>query len=243
MTASTAFAPLRLFTSKVCPFAQRATIAAHELGFVDSIAEAKYSNGAFEVVEIDLKNKPEYYTRDINPRGKVPALEITHAESGTKEVLVESALIADFLLQAADSPATLNGKARALDRFRANLVVDTFSNQVVGAFYNLLREKDAAKQPEATEKLLEGIRAVQAFLSADGPYALGAEFTIADILTAPFLARFVVNEHYRNFVVPDTPEYARFNRWRAALAARPSVVATTPDKEVFIDGYRGYALA
>ncbi|ORZ40462.1 glutathione S-transferase [Catenaria anguillulae PL171] len=244
MTASSnlAFTPAKFYTAKICPFAQRASIALHELGLIDAITPGTYANGAVELVEIDLKNKPEWYPK-VNPRGKVPALEITHpGPDGKKEVLIESALIAEFLLQANNSPLALGGPANAVKRYKAGLVVDAVSNGFTGAFYALLREKDAEKHAELSAKLLEAIKAVQAQLAPEGPYALGHEFSIADILVAPFFARLVVNEHYRGFKVPNTDEFARFNQYIEALRKRESIKATTAEAEYLINGYKGYAL-
>ena len=242
------FGPLTLYMARICPFAQRITIALHELGLLSSISEGKQASGALEVVEIDLQNKPDYYLRDVNPRGKVPALRITHSEgSGNKkdEVLAESALIAELLLQANRHPAALMRPEDALRRFRGGLIVDTLGNQFIGPFFKLLGEKDTSKHAELRTKLLDGIKAVQAVLQPvdEGAFALGTkEPTLPDILSASFLVRIVVNEHWRDFKVPRTEEYARFNAWFDALKARESVRATTISAEELVEGYRGFAL-
>ncbi|KAI9189381.1 hypothetical protein H9P43_000814 [Blastocladiella emersonii ATCC 22665] len=239
--AAALFAPARVFIAKTCPFAQRASIALHELGLITSFDAGKYSNGDIEVVLIDLKNKPDWYLADINPRGKVPALEITHPESGKKDILVESSFIAEYLLQAASSPLALAGANNAFQRYRANMIVDAASNQYFSAMFGLLREKNADAQPAAAAKLLDGIRALQTTLDPAGPFALGTDFTIADVLTAPFVVRIVAVEHFRGFKVPETAEFARFRAWRAVLEARASLVATTPTRDELIEGHRGFA--
>jgi glutathione S-transferase len=63
-------------------------------------------------------------------------------------------------------------------------------------------------------------------LSQDGPYAMGTEFTFADVATASWAGRYAAFEKYLGFTVPDTPEYARFNQWRAAVTERKSVQDT-----------------
>jgi glutathione S-transferase len=56
-------------------------------------------------------------------------------------------------------------------------------------------------------------------LSANGPYALGAQFTLADIVGATPLVRLRSVEKIGNFKIPETAEYARFNVWRKALVS------------------------
>ncbi|KAI9216117.1 glutathione S-transferase [Blastocladiella britannica] len=233
------FGPIKLYTSGICPFAQRTTIALHELGLIHNIDAGVHRDGDVDIVEIDLSNKPDWY-KTVNPRGKVPALEITHTTDGKKEVLVESALIAEFLLQSSNHPALLYSDP--IKRYRAGIVIDAISNQYIGAFYGLLKEKVADNQPAAAAKLLDAIRAVQdTLVSSEGPYALGAEFSIADIISAPFLARLSVNEHYRGFTIPKTDEFKRFHQWFDALRARPSIKDTTATKERLVAAYRAYA--
>lgn len=69
--------PIKLYSNKSCPWAQRSRIALLEAG-------VKY-----EEVEIDLQNKPEWYTAKINNQGKVPVLDFGG------EILIESAVISE----------------------------------------------------------------------------------------------------------------------------------------------------
>ncbi|ORZ40433.1 glutathione S-transferase [Catenaria anguillulae PL171] len=227
--AAKSFYPLRYFFTPYCPFAHRSSIALHEVGLLTSIEPGSQSNGQLEVVHIDIRNKPDWYLRDINPKGKVPTLEIT--TGGKKEIMIESALIAEFVLQTHGSPIAIMQSTAddAMLRYRAGLVIDALSNQFNPGYFGLLREKDPSKQPAAKDKFLDAVKAVQAVLSHGGDYATGSRFTIADVIGAPFVARLPVLEHYRGFVVPDTPEYARFHAWKRALLARESVKATTAE--------------
>ena len=57
-----------LFSAKVCPFAQRVTLALQHLEI------------PHKLIEIDLKKKPEDYTK-VNRAGKVPVLQIDSLQS------------------------------------------------------------------------------------------------------------------------------------------------------------------
>jgi glutathione S-transferase len=236
------FAKLTLYTSTVCPFAQRVTIALFQLGLLKNLDEGKQSD-SLDVVHIDLNNKPDWFTRDINPQGKVPALKVKY-EDGSSEILVESAPLAELLLQAHDHVAVLNGPDQALARFRSALVTDVLGGQFIGTFYGLLFKKDSAEQDALRAKLLNAVTAVQQHLqpAAGGPFALGTpDLTLTDILWAPFLQRLPVNRALRNFVVPETVEYTRYNEWRQALAAHPAIKATSLPETDLISFYADYA--
>ncbi|KAI9176097.1 hypothetical protein H9P43_006462 [Blastocladiella emersonii ATCC 22665] len=233
------YAPIRLFISRMCPYAQRTTLALAEAKAITGVTSGVYSSGALELVEINLRAKPEWYLRGVNPSGKVPAMEITHANGG-KEVLVESLPIARFILELLDAPQ-LTGLT-PLERYRAAIFVDVVNAAFVPAFYALLREKNAEMQPAAAKKLLEAVAKVSAALHPQGPYATGEQFNWADIASASFMVRLNVLEHYRGFTVPDAPEYAAFHRYAAALKAHPSVAMTTASLDELVAFYAVMAL-
>src|SRR6266478_2091250 len=80
MTAS-----LKLISHKLCPYVQRAVIALTEKG------------GAFERVDIDLANKPDWFLA-ISPLGKTPLLVVgDHA-------IFESAVILEYLEETQEKP-------------------------------------------------------------------------------------------------------------------------------------------
>ncbi|KAJ3349562.1 hypothetical protein GGF32_005366 [Allomyces javanicus] len=235
---------LTLYTSRVCPFAQRTTIALHDLGLIDAIEPTPSNPSGASLVEIDLANKPEWYTATINPRGKVPALKLG---STGGPILIESALITEYLYQAAGRTDLLLTNAEdARTRYLASRVTEAVNDAFVPAFYALLREHDTEKQPAATAKLLSAVHDVGAVLDAEGPYAVGNEWSIADTLAAPFLARLVVVKHYRGFDLKDAAtardeNSARFVRWAAALLEREAVKRTTAPAEVLVTAYAKYA--
>ena len=72
---------LVLYNNDRCPYAARAVIA---------LAETKTEH---EVVDIDLTTpRPEWYLKDINPYGQVPALKIDN-----KDIILESLFVAEYV--------------------------------------------------------------------------------------------------------------------------------------------------
>ena len=99
-------AELRLFSARACPFAHRTRLVLAEKGL------------DFELVEIDLKNKPEWFST-VSSYGKVPALE----HQGRR--FVESAIVNEYLDEAFPEPALLPKApwARALARGRRRAIL------------------------------------------------------------------------------------------------------------------------
>ncbi|KAF9988438.1 hypothetical protein BGZ75_009385 [Mortierella antarctica] len=72
---------LVLYKSYICPFAARAVLA---------MAETKQLH---EAVEIDLDApRPDWFLKDINPYGQVPALNVND-----KDVVLESLIVAEYI--------------------------------------------------------------------------------------------------------------------------------------------------
>ena len=75
-------APLKLISHKLCPYVQRAVIALKEKGV------------AFERVDIDLANKPDWFLK-VSPLGKVPVLTV--ASDKGEVALFESNVICEYI--------------------------------------------------------------------------------------------------------------------------------------------------
>lgn len=84
---SAANANLVLYSAKVCPWAQRVTLALQETGLEHSI------------YEIDLQNKPSFYNDKINPASKVPVLQIGGKDENDEGVprIPESGVLLDLV--------------------------------------------------------------------------------------------------------------------------------------------------
>ena len=78
-------APLKLISHKLCPYVQRAVIALTEKGV------------AFERIDIDLANKPEWF-KAVSPLGKTPVLLVGDT------AIFESAVILEYLEDTQSDP-------------------------------------------------------------------------------------------------------------------------------------------
>ncbi|KAJ3278404.1 hypothetical protein HK104_002364 [Borealophlyctis nickersoniae] len=210
---------ITLYNNWACPYAQRAAIALEELGV------------EYERVEIDLHNKPDWYLEKINPAGTVPALAVDG------EILTESAVIAEFIVEQFGDKAM---QLTPIERARGRRFVALFSDKVWSkwAHLNYFAYSEEETKKKATEDVLAGIREVNKALkslSPSGPYILGAQFSYADIVTAPLATRLNVTNRLSGLTIPKTEEYARFNEWAEAVSSRPNVQKTL-DEEKIVQG-------
>lgn len=82
----------RFITNRKCPFAQKVWIA----------LEAMSPRANYVVEEVSLYGwggKPRWFL-EMNPAGQVPVLEVTNAGDGSREVVVDSEAILDYLANA-----------------------------------------------------------------------------------------------------------------------------------------------
>ncbi|BGP14934.1 hypothetical protein JCM10213v2_002889 [Rhodosporidiobolus nylandii] len=89
--AASALPPLTLYSARICPWAQRTTLALCEVG--------AYENGQVEHVEIDLQNKPEWYASKVNPASKVPVLQIGKEGEPNTKYIPESGVLLELVAE------------------------------------------------------------------------------------------------------------------------------------------------
>lgn len=186
-----------LVSFDLCPYVQRAAIALAEKGV------------PFERVDIDLDNKPEWFTA-ISPRGKVPLLQVDG------EVLFESAAIVEYL---DETYGPRLHPEDALVRARHRGWVE-FGSAILADIWTLETTPDNAAFERAAEALAEKFRRIEAALG-DGPWFAGTHFAIVDAVFAPIFRYFDVFDDITDLHVFD--DLPKVQAWRKALAARPSV--------------------
>ena len=59
-----------------------------------------------------------------------------------------------------------------------------------------------------------------------GPFFIGDHMTIGDLTIAPYFARMMVLEHYRDFTVPNTKAFENWHKWKENVLTHPSVSGT-----------------
>ena len=188
---------LKLISHKLCPYVQRAVIALTEKGV------------AFERIDIDLANKPDWFLK-ISPLGKTPVLLVD------EHAIFESAVILEYLEETQAKPLHPSDPlARAEHRAWIE-----FGSAVLNDIAGFYTAPDEAGFKAKALLLAQKFARLEARLVA-APWFDGEEFALVDAVFGPVFRYFEVFETIGDFgILADRPKIAR---WRASLAARPSV--------------------
>jgi len=190
-------AHLRLISHKLCPYVQRAVIALTEKGV------------PFERIDVDLANKPDWFLK-ISPLGKTPVLQVGEV------AIFESAVILEYLEETQPKPLH---PAEALRRAEHRGWIE-FSSAVLNDIAGLYAAPDEAAFKAKVIQLEARFARLEGRLAAS-PWFDGEKFSLVDAAFGPVFRYFDVFDEIGDFgILAGKPKLAR---WRAALAAHPSV--------------------
>lgn len=198
---------LTLISFPTCPYVQRAIIALKEKQ-VD-----------FDVVYIDLANKPDWFLA-ISPLGKVPVLKIER-DGEPYAILFESSVILEYLEETAGGvklhPADPLEKARhrAWMEFGSALLVD---------LYRYARTTDAEDFDGVRAALIGKLQRLETVVA--GPYFEGERFSAVDAVFGPAFRQVDALDGVAPTGLLDG--LPKLQAWSRALAARPSVAQAAP---------------
>jgi glutathione S-transferase len=189
--------PLVLVSHALCPYVQRAAIVLAEKGV------------PFERRDIDLANKPDWLLK-VSPLGKTPVLLVGD------EAIFESAVICEYL---EDTVLPRLHPANALQRaqHRSWMEFGSALLNLIGAFYNAADETAlVARAADIRVRLAQVEEAL-----GEGTFFAGETFSIVDAVFGPVFRYFDVFDAIGAFDFWDG--LPKLQRWRQALATRPSV--------------------
>jgi glutathione S-transferase len=214
---------VKLYSARACPFAHRTRLV------------LSHKNVSFEVSEIDLKNKPASFTRDVSAYGKVPAIE----HEGHH--LYESAVINEYLDEVFPRPELL--PAQPARRALARIWIDYANTRFAPAFGTLLRTQAGPEQTKARQALSDILKELEEHalskLSNAGPFFFGPTPSLVDFAFYPWFERWAGLEHYRDFPVPK--DLKRIERFRQATRELPAARAHENAPEFYIERYAAQA--
>lgn len=218
-----AISQIQLVSAEVCPFAQRSRLA---------LLEKELS---FELVEINLDNKPDWFTH-VSPYSKVPVL--LHGDTA----IFESTVINEYLDEIAPEPNLLPTSPQ--QRAEARIWIDFDNSRIVPIFYKVLLAQDDQTQTELKLRMTDALRRLEqaGFPGREmGPFWFGSKVSLVDIAMYPHFERFNVLKHYRDIEIPDN--YVKIHTWLEAMKALPSVQQTEKGGDYHIKAYETYAEA
>lgn len=213
---------IKIYSAAGCPYAQRSRLTLLEKGI------------AFEVIEIDLNHKPDWFA-EVSPYGKVPVLE-----HGSDRIW-ESTIINEYLEDTFPEPPLLPSQPG--QRAIARIWIDFANTKFTPAFYRLLLSQTPETQQEWIAELHKHLRFMESAGLAQrpgaGPYWLGDQVSLVDLSFYPWFERWSVLEHYRGILFPEDCE--RLQQWWQAMTQRASVVAIAQPATFHIQQYVKYA--
>jgi glutathione S-transferase len=210
--------PVVLYATPLCPFAHRTRL---------TLAEKRIE---MRVIDIDLRNKPAGFLA-LSPQGQVPVLKVGDVS------LWESAVIDEFLEETAPHPAllprdpVLRARARAWIRFADTRLYATTAK--------LLHSTDTESRGAALAALRDDLRYMEehAFTRAsnEGPFWLGAVFTLVDVTFLPWFEQSVALEKHLDFRWP--ANVPALHRWHERVSRRDSVKAQSRPPSFYLHAY------
>eukprot|EP00762_Andalucia_godoyi_P008355 ANDGO_07319.mRNA.1 Glutathione S-transferase L1 len=207
---------LKLYTARICPFAERARLV------------LSHKDIEHECVEIDLQNKPAYFSVDVNPRGTVPALQ----HDGF--TLYESSICAEYLDEAFPNPEKDLMPADAKSRGRIRLLINICNNDFVDAFYANLFKSSEETQKDFEEALAQ----VETLI--DGPFFLGNRISLADFCFVPFFERICLQSEFAKLDENWADKYPRIKEWMARMEELEACKKERLERDELVTAYRSY---
>ncbi|KAI1100894.1 putative glutathione-S-transferase theta, GST [Jackrogersella minutella] len=232
--------PLKLFAGWFCPFVQRVWITLEEKRI------------PYQYVEINPYRKGPELLR-ANPRGLVPTLLVAPGKA-----LYESTVLCEYLEDHYPDCAPRILPEIGKDdyaRAKARIWTDYVTSRVVPAYYRLLqfqpsRHADGEKRIEELRRELRGnLLEFAREMDPRGPFFLGPDLGLVDIVIVPWAVRLWVFEEFKGGLhIPepgqggsDEETWARWRKWLEAVSSRESVDKTTSDFRHYLPIYKRYA--
>lgn len=214
----------------------------------------------YQYIEVNPYHKPPSLLA-LNPRGLVPTLSCPDLLDPTAPAkpLYESTVILEYLEDGypAHPPRLLPD--HPYQRAQARLWVDYVTSRIIPAFHRFLQlqpaedvaEKEAREELDARRaEFLGHLKEWTREMDPEGPFSLGKELSLPDLVLAPWAIRLWVFDEFKPGGLgmpaegeggPDEEVWRRWRKWLRAIEGRSSVRETTSEREYYIPIYKRYA--
>ncbi len=214
-----------LYHIPVCPFSQRLEILLELKGMRDAVE--------FRVVDITIPRDPALLAKT---RGTT-ALPVLELEDG--RILKESLVLLRYFDER--YPEKTIARTDPYERAVERLFI-TRESSFGNNGYRMVMNRDRAKADGLRDALLADYRWLNDMLVQHNPKGtyLFDRIGLAECVYTSLMMRFWFLDYYEGFTLPDTAEYARVARWRAACLAHPATQQVTSEEIVKL--YYDYAV-
>ncbi|XP_076437899.1 glutathione S-transferase omega-1-like [Babylonia areolata] len=210
-------AVLRLYSMRMCPYAQRARLM---------LAAKKVK---YDLVNVDLNNKPDWFF-DINFYGEVPVI-IRNGKN-----VFESLICCEYLEEVFPDPRLYSPDPhqRAMERIYFN----HWTKKGIPAFYSLL--KAGCLDTDQADRLDLNVGKMEEFLVAlHKPYYSGDQPGFADYMIWPWFERMHMLEQITGYKMSGE-KFPKVTAWVEWMWQDPVVQECRIDPQLFLTHYSKY---
>ena len=112
---------------------------------------------------------------------------------------------------------------------------------IIPSFYGILYKEIEQERQESKDALMNSIQLIMNAMSKNGPFFLGKEFGMVDIMLAPYAQRIpVLLNTYRRFDIPDNEKFSRYYQWWNAVKEVDAVKKTFQPEDNLIARLKCY---
>jgi glutathione S-transferase len=123
------------------------------------------------------------------------------------------------------------------------------TSRIIPAFHRFLQHQGQEGLQEKQQEFLGYIKEFTKEMDRQGPYFLGKEFSLIDVIIAPWAVRLWIFDHFKGGLgIPDEGKggqdeevWKRWRVWYKAVEERDSVKKTTSETEHYLPIYQKYA--
>jgi glutathione S-transferase len=125
--------------------------------------------------------------------------------------------------------------------------IDFVTSRIIPSFHRFLQYQSKSESDPGLEKVrndfLEQIKQFTQEMDVEGPYFLGKDVSLIDLVIAPWALRLWVFDHFKGGLkMPKREAWVhRYEKWLGAVEKRDSVINSTSEREHYLPIYQRYA--
>jgi len=125
--------------------------------------------------------------------------------------------------------------------------IDFVTSRIIPAFHRFLQYQSKSESDPGLDKVRndfhEQIKQFTREMDVEGPYFLGKDLSLIDLVIAPWALRLWVFDHFKGGLkLPKGETWVRrYEQWREAVEKRESVISSTSEREHYLPIYQRYA--
>jgi glutathione S-transferase len=161
--------------------------------------------------------------------------------------LYESTVVCEFLEDAYPAATPKLIPSDPYTKARVKIWMDFVTSRIIPSFHRFLQYQSKSESDPGLEKVrndfLEQIKQFTQEMDVEGPYFLGKDLSLIDLVIAPWALRLWVFDHFKGGLnMPKGEAWVqRYEKWLEAVEKRDSVINSTSEREHYLPIYQRYA--